>query len=164
LCDKDNKIAYKPGTPDPSHLGTRDITNPMRESFRTTPLITVHCFADNFSLPAHNQCMNHNQICGALLFTVHCPLTAKNSIFSSPPLPQPTHKQRVNFTAGEKMQLLFSQNWPLRTRNKSVNRLGINNITNQQGQTKGETQAREFRQVPQISFLRWVRRPLIPDP
>jgi hypothetical protein len=92
--------------------------------------------------------MNYDQICGALLFTVHCPLTAKNSIFSPPPLPQPTHKQRVSFTVGEKMQLLFSQNWPLRTRNKSVNHIGINNITNQQGQTKGETKAREFREYP----------------
>ena len=153
----------KLGAPGPSHLGTRDTTNPMRESYRTTPLTTVHCFADNFSLPAHNQSMNQGQICGSLLTTDHCPLTAKNSIFSPPTLPQPTHKQRVSYIAGEKLQLLFSQNWPLRTRNKSVNRLGINNITNKLGQTKGETQAREFRRVSHISFLRWVRRSLTTD-
>jgi hypothetical protein len=147
---------HLPGAPGPSYLGTRDTTNPVRESFHTTPLTPDHCFADYFPLPAHNQ---SNQKAIPLRS-----LTTENRIFSPPPLPQPTHKQRVNFTAGEKMQLLFSQNWPLRTRNKSVNRLGINNITNQQGQTKGETQAREFRRVPQISFLRWVRRPLIPDP
>ena len=135
-------------------------TNPMARKRRPPG---QQALADYFPLSLHNQSMNRDQICGSLLFTVHCPLTAKNSIFSPPPLPQPTHKQRVSFTVGEKMQLLFSQNWPLRTRNKSVNRIGINNITNQQGQTKGETQAREFRRVSHISFLRWVRRPLTPD-
>jgi hypothetical protein len=116
----------------------------MPESFRTTPLAPDHCFADYFPLPAHNQ---SNQKAIPLRS-----LTTENRIFSSPLLSQPAHKQRVSFTAGENMQLLFSQNWPLRTRNESVNRLGINNITNKQGQTKGETQAREFRRVPTSRF------------
>ena len=88
--------------------------------------------------------MNNFQNCGPLLITVHCPLTAEISIFSPPPLPQPTHKQWVSFAVDAKCNKCLPHYSPFNPQDKSCNSHDINNITVFLRQTKSEIISREF--------------------